>query len=161
MPRAFSLLLAGHGWVNICPSGIAWSGWVSRHSRTTSGTKGMRVPRMNESPEACSAIWLASEIIPASATTVTSVNWWAVLNALMTTSMVAVSALLPSKASTASGKPGGVGEQTDGDLRFEFAFLGEAGLTESVTSIGFEVQRGDVVEHQRRRSQPGAGRACC
>jgi hypothetical protein len=69
------------------------------------GYEGDAVPRMNESPETCSAIWLASEIIPASATTVTSVNWWAVLNALMTGSMVAVSALVPSKASTASGKP--------------------------------------------------------
>jgi hypothetical protein len=65
----------------------------------------MRVPRKNDNPAACSAIWLASEIIPASATTVTSVRWWAVLNALMTGSMVAVSALLPSKACTVSGNP--------------------------------------------------------
>ena len=65
----------------------------------------MRAPRMNDSPAACSATWLASEIIPASATTVTSVSWWAVLNALMTGTMVAVSALLPSKAATVSGNP--------------------------------------------------------
>jgi hypothetical protein len=48
---------------------------------------------------------LASEIIPASATTVTSVRWWAALNALITGSMVAVSALLPSNAATFNGKP--------------------------------------------------------
>jgi hypothetical protein len=41
----------------------------------------------------------------ASATTVTSVSWWAALNALITGSMVAVSALLPPKASTANGNP--------------------------------------------------------
>lgn len=51
------------------------------------------------------ATWLASEIIPASATTATSVSWWAALNASITGSMVAVSALLPSKASTAGGNP--------------------------------------------------------
>jgi hypothetical protein len=52
-----------------------------------------------------SATWLASEIMPASATTVTSVSWWAILNVLITGSMVAVSARLPSKASTVSGNP--------------------------------------------------------
>ena len=103
---------------------------------------------MNDNPAACSATWLASEIIPASATTVTSVSWWAALNALITGSMVAVSALLPSKASTVSGNPRGVGEQPDRDLRVQAAFLGESGLAEPVTGIGFEVQRGHVVEHQ-------------
>jgi hypothetical protein len=63
----------------------------------------MRVPRMNDNPAACRATWLASEIMPASATTVTSVSWWAALNALITGSTVAVSALLPSNASTVSG----------------------------------------------------------
>ncbi len=65
----------------------------------------MRVPRMNDNLAACKATWLASEIIPASATTVTSVRLWALLKALMTGSMVAVSALLPSNASTVSGNP--------------------------------------------------------
>lgn len=63
------------------------------------------MPRMNDNPEAFSAIWLASEIMPASATTMTSVRLWAALNALITGSMVAVSALLPSNASTANGNP--------------------------------------------------------
>ena len=62
---------------------------------------------MNDNPAACNAVWLASEIIPASATTVTSVRSWAVLKALMTGSMVAVSALLPSNAATVSGNPEG------------------------------------------------------
>ena len=62
-------------------------------------------PRMNESPTACRATWLASDIIPASATTVTSVRLWAVLKLLTTGTMVAVSALLPSNAATFNGKP--------------------------------------------------------
>ena len=65
----------------------------------------MRVPRMKESPASSIACWLASEIIPASATTVTSVSWWAAMNAVMTGSIVLVSALLPSNASTISGNP--------------------------------------------------------
>jgi hypothetical protein len=53
---------------------------------------------MNDRPAAWTACWLASEIMPASATTVTSVSPWAALNELITGSIVAVSALLPSKA---------------------------------------------------------------
>jgi hypothetical protein len=47
---------------------------LSRHSRTTSGSNGILVSKMNDNPAACSAIWLASEIVPASATTVTSLS---------------------------------------------------------------------------------------
>jgi hypothetical protein len=42
------------------------------------------IPRMNDNPGAAMAVWLASEIMPASATTGTSVSWWTVLKALMT-----------------------------------------------------------------------------
>ena len=55
----------------------------------------MRAPRMNDSPAASIAFWLASEIMPASATTVMSGNWWAVMNDSITGSIVLVSALLP------------------------------------------------------------------
>lgn len=65
----------------------------------------MRAPRMNVSPAASIAVRFASEIMPASATTVTSRNRWAAMNDVMTGSMVAVSALLPSNASTIRGKP--------------------------------------------------------
>src|SRR5260370_8533322 len=41
----------------------------------------------------------------ANTTTVTSGNWWAAMNFLMTGSMVLVSALLPSNALTISGNP--------------------------------------------------------
>ena len=51
------------------------------------------------------AFRLASEIMPASATMVTSGSWWAAMNFSMTGSMVLVSALFPSKALTMSGKP--------------------------------------------------------
>jgi len=65
----------------------------------------MRMPRMNDRPAASIAFWLASEIIPASATTVTPGNRWAAMNFSMTGSIVLVSALLPSNAETMSGKP--------------------------------------------------------
>ena len=57
------------------------------------------------------------------------------------------------------GKAGGVGEQSDRDLRIQAAFLGESGLAESVTGISFEVQRRHVVKHQSRRTQRGVSRA--
>jgi len=60
---------------------------------------------MNDRPSASIAFWFASEIMPASATTVTSGSWWAAMNALTTGSMVLVSALLPSNALTMSGNP--------------------------------------------------------
>ena len=101
----------------------------------------MRVPRMNDNPAACRATWLASEIIPASATTVTSVSWWAVLKALMTGSMVAVSALLPSNASTVSGNPVASVNSPRVICGSRRRSLREPGLTESVAGIGFEVQR--------------------
>ena len=65
----------------------------------------MCAPRMNDSPASSIARWLASEIIPASATTVTSASWWAAMNASIVGSMVVVSARLPSNASTISGNP--------------------------------------------------------
>ena len=63
------------------------------------------MPKMNDSPAASMAFWFASEIIPASATTVTSGSWWAAMNFSMTGSMVFVSARLPSNVETMSGKP--------------------------------------------------------
>jgi hypothetical protein len=86
------------------PVGTSRPGWVSRHRRITSGRWVIRVPRMNDKPAAWIALWLASEIMPASAT-VTSVSWWAALKALITGSIVAVSALLPSNAATINGNP--------------------------------------------------------
>jgi hypothetical protein len=60
---------------------------------------------MNDRPAASIAFWSASEIMPASATTVTSGSLWAAMNASMTGSMVLVSALFPSKAEAISGNP--------------------------------------------------------
>lgn len=65
----------------------------------------MRIPRMNDNPASSIAFLFAAEIIPASATMVTSGSWWAVMNARMVGSMVVVSARLPSNASTISGDP--------------------------------------------------------
>ena len=55
----------------------------------------MRLPRMNDSPTASICFWLASETMPASATTVTSESWWAAMSDWITGSMVLVSALFP------------------------------------------------------------------
>ena len=60
---------------------------------------------MNDSPASSIAFWLASEINPASATTVTSGRSRAAMNAVMTGSIVLVSALFPSNAWTISGNP--------------------------------------------------------
>ena len=64
-----------------------------------------RLPRMNPSPAASISRLFVSESIPASATTVMSISRCAAMNAFSVGSIVAVSALLPSNASTASGKP--------------------------------------------------------
>ena len=60
---------------------------------------------MNPSPTASISRLLLSDSIPASATTVMSVSRCAAMNAVNVGTMVAVSALLPSNASTANGKP--------------------------------------------------------
>ena len=51
-------------------------------------------------------------------------------------------------------EPAHIGQQPDGDLRLQPAFLGEPGLAEPVTLVGLEVQGGDVVEHQGGRAEP-------
>ena len=65
----------------------------------------MRAPMMNDSPAASSAFLLPSDTIPASATMVTSVSRCAVMNDRIVGSIVVVSALLPSNASTRNGNP--------------------------------------------------------
>src|SRR5579862_3886440 len=52
------------------------------------------MPRMNDSSAPSMAFMFASEIMPASATTVTSGSWWAAMNSSMTDSIVLVSARL-------------------------------------------------------------------
>jgi hypothetical protein len=69
------------------------------------GDVGTFIPRMNDSLAASIAFMFASEIVPASATTVTSGRLRAAMNFSMTGSIVLVSALLPSKARTMSGNP--------------------------------------------------------
>ena len=56
-------------------------------------------------------------------------------------------------------EPGRIGEQTDGDLRIQPALLGEPRLPKPIPGIGLVVQRGDVVEDQRCRSQRRVRRA--
>jgi hypothetical protein len=63
------------------------------------------MPRMKDRPAASIAFMFASEIMPASATTVTSGSWWAAMNFSLTGSIVLVSARFPSKAESMSGNP--------------------------------------------------------
>jgi hypothetical protein len=53
---------------------------------------------MNDKPAASIAFWFASEIMPASVTTVTSGSWCAAMNASVTGSIVLVSVMFASKA---------------------------------------------------------------
>ena len=50
-------------------------------------------------------------------------------------------------------EPAHIGQQTDGDLGFQPAFLGEPGLAEPVALVGLEIQRRDVVQHEGRRAE--------
>ena len=61
---------------------------------------------MKDRPWASMARMFASQIIPESATMVTSSRPWAAMNFLRVGTMVVLSALLPSKALTLSGNPG-------------------------------------------------------
>ena len=60
---------------------------------------------MNERPASSSALRLAADSMPASATTTMSLIWWRFWKAVMTGISVLVSALLPSKTCTSSGNP--------------------------------------------------------
>jgi hypothetical protein len=60
---------------------------------------------MNDRPAASICLWLTAETMPASAITVTSLNWWAFMNDWIVGSIVVVSALLPSNALTINGNP--------------------------------------------------------
>jgi hypothetical protein len=60
--------------------------------------------------------------------------------------------LVPLEGLHRQRKPARVGEQADGDLRVQPAFLGEPRLPKPVTDVGLEVERGDVVEHQTGRA---------
>ena len=142
------------------PVGDVSPGCLSRHSRTTSGTNGMRVPRMNDNPEA-----LQRDLVGLGdhAGIGDDGDVGEMVGGLERVDhrqhggglgLVALERLHRQR------EPRRVGEQPDGDLRLQAAFLGKSGLAEPVTGIGFEVQRGDVVEHQRRRTQPGMGGAC-
>jgi hypothetical protein len=56
-------------------------------------------------------------------------------------------------------EPRGVGEQPDGDLRVRPPLFGEPWFAEPIGSIGLEIQRAHVVEHQAGRAQASTRRA--
>jgi hypothetical protein len=78
---------------------------------------------------------------------------WAAVNASMTGSMVAVSALLPSNASTISGNPAASVSNPMVTCGSSRRSLENPGSRNPSPASALEVQRAHVVEHQRRRPQ--------
>jgi hypothetical protein len=65
-------------------------------------------------------------------------------------------------AADLQGEPGPVDQEPDHDLGVDAAFLGEPDLAEVVFLVCLEVERGDVVEHQRHiGSVQDVGECCC
>jgi hypothetical protein len=93
--------------------------------------------------------WLALEIVPASATTVTSAVWWAALKALTTGSVVAVSALLPSNASTVSGNPAA-------SVSRPRVICGSRRLSLKIQAHGTHCRHRSRSTASRRRTTPGS-----
>ena len=131
-----------------------WRSWPCRHAR-----RGLQVvlryperflPRMNDRPAASMAFWFASEIISASAKTVTSGSWQSAVNALITGRIV--SALLPSNAETVSGNPSWPLSRPMVICGFRRRSLENPGLAGPVPGVGLEVEHADVVEHQAGRA---------
>ncbi len=52
-------------------------------------------------------------------------------------------------------QPGGVGEQSESDLRVKTPRSGKLQLTDAVAGIGLQAHGGDVIERQTDRTQPG------
>ena len=127
IPRAFSLLVAGQGWVSTSPSGIASSGCLSRHSRTTSGRNGMRVPRMKDNPRGLQGDLVGlgdhagigdhgdiGELVGG-------------LERVDHRQHGGGLGFVALERRNGQREPGRIGEQPEGDLRFQAAFLGEPG----------------------------------
>src|SRR5436190_23021132 len=118
---------------------------------------------VNASPASSSALTFASEIIPASATTVMSASPCSsmqFLEGLQDWDDGGGLGLVALERVNSHGKAAGVGEQTDGDLRLQAPLLGEPRLTETVTGVGLEVQRCHVVQDKRRRTETGVHGRC-
>src|SRR6201986_1849821 len=102
---------------------------------------------MNDNPAASIAFRLACDSIPASATTVTSDSRCAVMNAVIVGIIVAVSALLPSNASTINGNPAASVSNPMVICGSNRRSLENPGSPEPVAGIGLEVERGHVKQH--------------
>ena len=100
----------------------------------------IRDPTMKENRASSSALRLAAESMPASATTTMSVIPCRSSKDCRTGMSVLVSALLPSKPCTSRGTRR-VDEQPDLDLWVDAAFLAHPDLAELVLDLGLEVQR--------------------
>jgi hypothetical protein len=100
---------------------------------------------MNDRPAASICFWLASDTMPASATTVTSGSWCAAMNDLMTGSIVLVSAIFPSNADTMSGNPAWSVSRPMVTCGSSRRSLEKPALPKPVASVGLEVQGRAVV----------------
>jgi hypothetical protein len=87
------------------------------------------------------------EIIPVSATTVTSGNWWPALKALYDREHGLGLGLLPSIISIINVNPAASASRPR-VMRLQAAFLGEPRITVPITLTSLEVRRGHVVDHQ-------------
>ena len=113
------------------------------------------MPRMNDRPAASIAFWFASEIIPASATTVTSGQLVGGHELLDDRQHGLGLGLVALEGGDHEREPVLPGQQADGDLRLQPPLLGEPGLAEPVALVGLEVERGHVVKDQAGRAEPG------
>jgi len=143
---------AGHGWVKMCPSGISSPGCSRRHVR-------------DARPEDERQAGVLDRLL------VGRGDHAGVRDHGHVGELVSLHEglddgehrgrlrLVAFKGADHQRKPAGVGEQADGDLRLQAAFLGESRLAEPVAGIGLEVQGADVVKDQAGRAEPGMRRA--
>ena len=111
---------------------------------------------MNRNPASSSASRFAAESIPASATTmISAASGCCVAEPGQDRDEGLGLGLVALEQVHGQREPRAVGEQPDGDLRVDPAFLGHADLAQPVLARGLEVERGQVVEHQRAARRRG------
>jgi hypothetical protein len=119
----------------------------------------IREPTMNENLASSNALRLAADSIPASATTTVSDTFWRFGEVAQDAEQGGCLGGVALEAGHLEREPGRVDEQPELDLRVDSAFLALPHLRGFL--LGYEVQRGDVAGHKRRRTRtrrvPGTG----
>src|SRR5215472_9217335 len=104
---------------------------------------------MNRNPLSSKASRFAADSIPASATTTMSCAWLAVAEPGQGRDQGLGLGVVALEQVHLQREPGSGGEQPDGDLRAGAVFLAHPDLAQLFFTVGLEVQRGHVVEHDR------------